>query len=416
MTQTAHAETSTNPSAAAASDSSASSSGASQPGGSWRSVATVTGWQTAASLCYYTIFAATGFVRDTFSLSESLVGVFLTAALLGYTFMLFPTGAAVDGYGEKPVMVVGLLALAAALVGVSFAPSYALLLVTAALLGAAYSTAMPGSNRGIVAAAPAGSTNLAMGLKQVGVTFGSGASSLIVTGIAVFAAWQVGFWVIAAVAVGYALVFAVRYRGVPGTGRLEWPQVGGLRGNRAYVALVGAGLFIGASIFSMLGYTVLYVQDVAGAGPAIAGGILAATQVTGSIGRIGAGSLADRLGGARGAATVALVQLAGSVVLFGLLAGAGGSLALTVVVFVALGLTIHGSTGVFYSCLSGVVADDDIGAATAGGQTAINTGGLLAPPIFGIIVESVGYDAGWVFVAVSTVAAAVLLFVVTRRL
>ncbi|KTG29279.1 MFS transporter [Haloferax profundi] len=384
--------------------------------GSWRAVATVAGWQTAASLCYYTIFAATGFVREAFSLSESLVGVFLTAGLLGYTLFLFPSGAAVDGYGEKPVMVVGLLALAVALVGVSFAPSYALLLGTAGLLGAAYSTAMPASNRGIVDAAPAGSKNLAMGLKQVGVTVGSGASSLIITGIAVVAAWQVGFWLIAVVAFGYALLFAARYRGSPGTGRLERPRLAGLGDNRAYVALVAAALFIGASIFSMLGYTVLYVQDVVGTGPALAGGVLAATQVTGSIGRIGAGSLADRLGGARGAATVALVQLAGAVVLFGLLAWSGGSLVLTTLVFVALGLTIHGSTGVFYSCLSGVVDDDDIGAATAGGQTALNTGGLLAPPLFGIVVESIGYAAGWAFVAVSTVAAASLLFVVTRRL
>ena len=383
---------------------------------SWRAVGAVAGWQTAASLCYYTLFAATGFVREAFSLSESLVGVFLTAGLLGYTLVLFPSGAAVDGYGEKPVMVVGLFALAVALVGVSFAPSYALLLGTTALLGAAYSTAMPASNRGIVAAAPVGSKNLAMGVKQVGVTVGSGASSLLVTGVAVVAAWRVGFWVIAAVAVGYAVVFAVTYRGKPGTDRLEWPELAGLGGNRAYVALVAAGLFVGASIFSMLGYTVLYVQDVAGANPAIAGGILAATQVTGSVGRIGAGSLADRLGGARGAATVAVAQLTGAVALFGLLAWAGGSLALTVGVFVALGLTIHGSTGVFYSCLSGVVAADDIGAATAGGQTALNVGGLLAPPLFGVVVESIGYGAGWALVAVSTVMATGLLFVVTRHL
>ncbi|MDX5987915.1 MULTISPECIES: MFS transporter [Haloferax] len=384
---------------------------------SWQAVGAVAGWQTAASLCYYTIFAATGLIRTEFGLSESLVGVFVTAGLLGYTLVLFPSGAAVDGYGEKPVMVVGLLALAVALVSVTLStPSYALLLVTAALLGGAYSTAMPASNRGIVAAAPAGSKNLAMGLKQVGVTVGSGASSLIITGIAVVAAWQVGFWLIAAVALGYALVFAARYDGNPGTGRLERPRLDGLRDNRAYVALVAAALFIGASIFSMLGYTVLYVQDVVKQGPAIAGGVLAATQVTGSIGRIGAGSLADRLGGARGAATVALVQLAGSVGLFALLAVTGGSLALSVAVFVALGLTIHGSTGVFYSCLSAVVDDGDIGAATAGGQTALNIGGLLAPPLFGTVVQFVGYGAGWALVAASTVLATALLFVVRRRL
>ncbi|WP_410766055.1 MFS transporter [Haloferax sp. DFSO60] len=387
----------------------------SQESGSWRAVGAVAGWQTAASLCYYTIFAATGFFRDAFSLSESLVGVVLTAGLLGYTVSLFPSGAAVDGFGEKRVMVFGLVALAVALIGVSFAPTYALLLGSVALLGAAYSTAMPASNRGIVGVAPAGRKNLAMGLKQVGVTAGSGASSLVVTGIAAVAVWQVGFWVIAVVAVAYAVVFAVQYQGTPGTGQFERPELSGLGNNNAYVALVAAGFFIGASIFSMLGYTVLYVQDVVQASPTVAGVVLALTQVTGSIGRIGAGTLADRLGGANGAATVALGQLAVAVALFGLLVSSGGGLALTILVFVALGLTIHGSTGVFYSCLSSVVADDDIGAATAGGQTAINTGGLVAPPAFGILVESLGYDAGWMLVAGLSAAAAVLLFAVRRR-
>ena len=95
-----------------------------ETGGSWSSVATVTGWQVAASLCYYSIFAATGIVRDVFSLSATEVGLFTTAGLLGYTVALVPSGAAVDGYGEKRVMVVGLVALALATVGVSLAPTY----------------------------------------------------------------------------------------------------------------------------------------------------------------------------------------------------------------------------------------------------------------------------------------------------
>jgi MFS family permease len=381
----------------------------------WRSVGTVAGWQTAASLCYYSIFAATSFVREAFSLSESLVGVFLTAALLGYTVALFPSGAAVDGFGEKRVMVVGLLGLAVAAVGVSLAPSYATVLLAGGVLGTAYSTAMPGSNRGIVESAPRGSENLAMGLKQVGVTAGSGAASLVVTGVAAVLAWQVGFWVIATLAAGYALGFLVLYEGSDGVGEFAMPDLAGLRENRAYVLLVGAGLFLGASIFSMLGYTILYVQDVVGASAAVGGVVLALTQVTGSVGRIGAGSLADRLGGARGAATVALGQVALAVGLFAVLAGSAASLPLAVGAFVALGLSIHGSTGVFYSCLSDLVDGDDIGAATAGGQTAINVGGLLTPPLFGALVETSGYGAGWTLLAGSTLAAAVLLAAVRRR-
>jgi len=375
----------------------------------WRSVATVAGWQTAASLCYYTIFAATGVIRDAFSLSETLVGVFLTAALLGYTLGLFPSGAAVDGFGEKRTMVLGLGALAVAAIGVSLAPSYGLLLGAGGLLGAAYSTAMPASNRAIVVSAPAGRQGLAMGLKQVGVTAGSAVASLLVAGIAAVAAWQLGFWVVAALAGGYALSFLALYDGAGGSGEFALPDLSGLRANRAYVLLVLAGLFVGASIFSMLGYTVLYVSDAVGRSVAVGGVVLAVTQVTGSVGRIGAGSLADRLGGATGAATVALGQMALAVVLFAAIALGDPSLPVVVVLFVGLGLSIHGSTGVFYSCLSALVDDDDIGGATAGGQTAINVGGLLAPPLFGLLVETGGYNVAWGLLVATTLAATLLL-------
>ncbi|MFC6873999.1 MFS transporter [Halobellus marinus] len=382
----------------------------------WRPVGLVAGWQTAASLCYYSIFAATGFVRETFALSESLVGVFLTAALVGYTVALFPSGAAVDGYGERPVMLAGLVGLAVATVAVSFAPTYATVLAAAALLGAAYSTAMPASNRGIVAAAPAGRTSLAMGLKQVGVTTGSAAASLVVTGVAAVAAWQVGFWAISLLAVGYTAVFALRYRGRPGTGDLSVPDVRGLLGQRTYVVLVAAGFFVGASIFTMLGYVVLYVQDAVGASAAAGGVALALTQLTGSAARIGAGGLADRLGGARGSALVALGQLGLGAALFAGVAVAPGSLAVAFFLFAGLGVSIHGSTGVFYSCLTDLVDGDEVGAATAGGQTAINLGGVVTPPVFGYLVEIGGYDAAWGLLAVATSVGAALLFLVVRRI
>ncbi|SIR82031.1 Sugar phosphate permease [Haladaptatus litoreus] len=381
---------------------------------SWQSVATVVGWQTAASFCYYTIFAATGFLRDAFSLSETLVGVFLTAALLGYTLMLFPSGAAVDGFGEKYTMVVGLLALAIAAVGVSLAPSYGLLLGAGGILGVAYSTAMPASNRAIVASSPDGRRGLAMGLKQVGVTAGSGAASLVVTGVATIAAWQVGFWVVAALAGGYVLVFVALYDGSQGSGEFSLPNLSRLRRNRAYKVLVVAGLFVGASIFSMLGYTVLYVQDAVGASAAAGGIVLAVTQVAGSVGRVGAGNIADRLGGAKGAATVALGQILLAVVLFAVLAVGDWSLPVTILLFIGLGISIHGSTGVFYSCLSELVDADDIGGATAGGQTAINIGGLVAPPLFGLLVETSGYGFGWGLLVGMTLVATVL-FVEVRR-
>lgn len=384
--------------------------------GSWRGVATIAGWQIAASLCYYTIFAATGIVRDAFSLSVSSVGFLTTAGLFGYTIALLPSGAAVDSYGEKPVMVVGLFALAVATVGVSIAPSYGFLLIAVIMLGVAYSSAMPASNRGILASAPAGSGNFAMGLKQVGVTAGSAIASLVITGLAAVVAWQFGFWVIAALAGGYSIGFVTLYDGKPGEGAFSLPNLSTLRSNEAYLMLVVAGFFIGASIFAMLSYIVIYVEDELGRTVLVGGTVLALTQVMGSIARIGAGSAADRLGGGRGAATVALVQMIVAVGLFAVLATGIASFPVALVVFAGLGLTIYGSIGVFYSCLGSLVDDDEIGAATAGGQTVLNVGGLLAPPIFGTLIERSGYPLSWGLLGAATLATVVVLVGVRRRI
>ncbi|MFC6989064.1 MFS transporter [Haloplanus sp. GCM10025708] len=192
----------------------------------WRGVGLVGGWQLTASVCFYAIFAGTAFVRETFGLSRTLVGVTVTATMLGYTLLLFAMGAAVDGYGERPVMIGGLLGLGIGSVGVAVAPSYPTLLAALLLVGATYATAMPATNRAVLAVAPDGRRNLAMSVKQVGVTAGSGLSALLVTGIAATRfGWRASFLVVAALAFVVTLVFAAGYDGDGGSGALAVPDV-----------------------------------------------------------------------------------------------------------------------------------------------------------------------------------------------
>nr|WP_233203931.1 MFS transporter [Halegenticoccus soli] len=387
--------------------------------GTWRPIGIVAGWQTAASLCYYSVFAATPFIREAFGLSRALVGVLMTVLTLGYTLNLFPSGAAVDGFGEKPVMVGGLVALGAATAGVVAAPSYPVLLLAAFALGAAYAGSMPATNRAIVGAVADARRNLAMGIKQVGVTLGSAAASVVVTGIAAVAAWRAGFLLIAAVALVGTGAFALAYAGTGGTGRLERPDLGGLRANRAYLGLVSAGLFLGAALFTTVGYVVLYLTEAVGTTVGLAGIALAGAQVTGSAGRVVAGSLADRLSlpgsAARAPLAVLVGQTALAAALYAALALSTPPAPVAVALFLALGATILGLTGVYYSCLSALVDADDLGAATAGGQTALNAGALLAPPAFGWIADHLGYRASWGLLAAAALASIGLLLGVRRR-
>ena len=377
----------------------------------WHGVGLVAGWQTVASLCFYAIFAATAFLRSDFGLSRTLVGVTITVTMLGYTLLLFVMGAAVDGYGERRVMVGGLLALGLGAAGVAVSTTYAALLAVLLVLGGAYATAMPATNRAVLAVAPPGRRNLTMSIKQVGVTVGSGLGAILVTwSAATRLGWRAGFFAAATLALVVAVAFGHWYRGDGGTGSMGLPDVRGLLTRPDYRLLVAAGFFYGAAIFTTTAYVVLYLTESVGAAAGVAGTVLALVQLTGSGGRIGGGALVDRLPGddARASALVLFGQSAVGVVCLVAVTAADTELA-AAVGFAALGLFVFGIPATYYACMTALVPSDRVGEATAGGQLTINAGGLLAPPTFGYLVDTAGYTTGWLSLAAGVAVAALLL-------
>ncbi|GAA0293777.1 MFS transporter [Halarchaeum salinum] len=366
----------------------------------WRGVLTIALWQIVASLCYYSVFPATDAFKADFGLSGVQVGFIVTTLTLGYTVFLFPAGALVDAYGDRPAMVGGLVGLALGASGVYFATSYPMLLVAVFVLGAAYSTAMPATNIAVAERAPRGSYNLAVGIKQVGVTLGSALAAFVVAGLALFAlGWQFGFLIAAAVSAVIAVGFLTAYKGAPGSGEISFPDVRALWGNRALMMLAAGGFFVGAGVFTTTGYVVPYLESSTTATTAVASMVLGVTQLTGSAGRIGAGALADRIRGSAatasirvlswqsglGAVTIAVIPL------FGMPSAAVG--------FAILGVGLLGVTGLYHGALVALASADQSGAATAAGQTTVNFGGLVVPPVFGYLADTAGYAAGWYLLA-----------------
>ncbi|TKX62866.1 MFS transporter [Halorubrum sp. ASP1] len=380
----------------------------------WRTVSLVTLWQVSASVCYYTVFAATTFFRDEFGLSRLQVGLVVTTLTLGYALFLLPVGAITDRVGERKTLSLGLVGLAAGMVFVAGAPSYALLLVAVFLLGSVYSVAMPGTNKAIYDSVQPGRQNTAMGIKQVGVTGGSGISALLVTGLAGYLFWQAGFLIAAGFGFLVALVFGVLYRGAGG-GAASRPDLRGLAGNRPYVLLIVAGLFLGAALFTTTGYTVLYVEESVGASVAFAGTVLAVVQLFGSGGRLLGGWLSDRLPGDPQVRIggILLVQTLASAGLF-LVVARTSTEATAAVAFAALGFFVLGFTGVYYSVMATLVPADQMGSATAGCQVALTSGALFAPPAFGYLADTATYRASWTLLAGICVVAAVLVVAVIR--
>ncbi|WP_335998753.1 MFS transporter [Halorientalis halophila] len=372
----------------------------------WWTVSLVSLWQVAASICYYTVFAATPFFRDAFGLTRFTVGFVLAALTLGYAVWLLPVGSLIDRFGEKRALVIGLVGLSAGAAAVAGAPTYGLLLAAAFFLGSTYATAIPGTNKAVYDAVAAGRQNLAMGVKQVGVTAGSGVSALLVTGLAGVLFWQAGFLLAAGFGLVVAAVFALAYRGTEGGGTAEYPDFRALARNRPYRALVAAGFFLGAALFTTTGYTVLYVHEAIGASIAFGGVVLALVQLFGSAGRLVGGWLSDNLPGdpQRRIGAILLGQAVAGAGLF-VVVPATDSAWGAVVAFSALGFFVLGNTGVYYSYMATLVGPDEMGGATAGGQLALVVGSIVAPPAFGYLADTVGYRGSWWLLAAGTVAA-----------
>lgn len=125
-----------------------------------------------------------------------------------------------------------------------------------------------------------------MGIKQVGVTAGSGISSLLVTGLAVILFWQAGFLIAAGLGLVVTMVFMLFYSGAGDGGTAEYPDFRALLRNRPYRMLVTTGFFLGAALFTTTGYTVLYVDEAVGASVAFGGVVLALVQLFDSAGRL----------------------------------------------------------------------------------------------------------------------------------
>lgn len=375
----------------------------------WRLVTQITVWHVAASICFYSVYAGTSLFRDAFDLSGVTVGLLITALTFGYAVFLLPLGVATDRFGEHRVLTLGLVGLGGGALLIVLAPSYPLLLGACVLLGAMYGTATPGTNKAIFDNVAPDRQYRAIGIKQVGSTAGSAISAVLVTGFVGVFVWRMGFLVAAAVAGVVAVGFYLTYSGA-GPATASRPDFGALLTNRPVVLVIVAGVCIGAGVYTTTGYTVLYVEDAVGAPVATAGLVLAGLQVAASVGKPVAGWLADVIPGRSRTVTGALLGgwmlaagvLFGSVTLSSTALGAGA-------LFAVLGFFALGSTGLYYAVLSTLVADDELGTASALGQFAVTLGGLLAPPAFGYLVETADYGVAWLFLGGLSVLAALLL-------
>jgi MFS family permease len=337
-------------------------------------------------------------LREELDLSLGQVGLLLAAAWVGSTLTLLPWGLAADRFGERAVLVLGLLGCAGFLVASAYAPSFVTLLVLLGLAGAAGSSVNSASGRAVMQWFAADERGLALGIRQTAIPLGGLVGALALP--SVIDAWgsEGAFLFLAALCSTGALVGAAVLRGRQASaGGIEVETVARtLRDRKLWRLCFGSGIYLYAQV-AVIGFGVLFLHDEHGLSEQSAALALAGAQVLAAIFRIGAGRWSDLVGSRVRPLRRVGLAVAGSMVLTAVLAG--GPLWLLVPVLALAGGLSMAWNGLSFAAAAELGGAVRSGAAIGFQQTVLSGIGVIAPVMFAATVSGASWAAAFALAA-----------------
>lgn len=342
-------------------------------------------------------------------MSLAQAGLLASAPTFGLVLTLVAWGALVDRRGERGVIAGGLVLTAVFAFAASFAQGFVALAILLVLGGAASASTNSASGRIVVGWFPRSRRGLAMGIRQMSQPLGVAAAALVVPPLAA----NVGIGAPLTVAAVVTAVLAVacwfgirnppRPAAVPGAAPAARPANPYAR-NRFLVRIHTVSVLLVVPQFTLSIFGLVWMTTALGWDAAVAGGVIAAAQFIGALGRIAVGSVSDRVGSRvrvlRWVAVAGVVVMA-ALALFGALhwdVAAGIAFVVATAVSVA-------DNGLAFTSVA-----EAAGSAWSGKALGIqNTGQFIAAslvgPGIGALVTVVGFPLAFAGVALTPLAA-----------
>ena len=365
------------------------------------------GSQTATALLISTPAYLIPLLHTQRGLSLAEAGLIATAPNVGVLVSLILWGAAVDRWGERVILVIGLVvAVVGALASIA-ATGYVALALAFALCGVGAAATSATSGRVVIGWFPAEKRGLAMGLRQMALPLGTAAGALIVPPLTAGGdlvpalAIAGGVVVVSAIA---SLLFIVNpprpARAVDAEGRPANPYRGD--GTLLRIHLVSALLVVPQYLLATFGLVWLIVDQ--GWDPVAAGILVAVAQILGAGGRVLVGVLSDRLGSRL--RPLRWVALAGIPLL--LLTAGAGALHFTpgVVVFYVLASCVSvADNGLAFTAVAEIAGAHWSGRALGAQNTGQYIAAALVAPAAGLLITATGYALAFALIALAPLIA-----------
>ncbi|MCC5987936.1 MAG: MFS transporter [Pararhodobacter sp.] len=371
----------------------------------WPGFGLIVGAHCLGAMNLLAVLASSPLIAAELGLSAVEIGLIASVYSAALGALSIPSGRLADAIGVRAALFLAAVVMASGVMVIAFGYSLAALLGGMALCGAGYSLVNPAAGRAVLLWYPPGLRGTLMGIKQTGVPLGAAFG----TGSAILApvlGWQgvIGALAVLTALCGFLFLMLPRddtTRSLPRmTLREEFAAIGRLfrdpvlgRNNLAS-GLTNGGQFI------LWAYLIEFLRMGAGFGLPLANACLSILHVASIGGRVFWGWLSDRALG--GDSRAALLFLSG-IALLGFAAMAlvipGNALFLAPLLALVLGATICSAVGVQMALTLQSARSGQAGGAIGYNMLATNSGGAIAPPAFGLLLEWTGsFVLAWLLV------------------
>jgi sugar phosphate permease len=332
-------------------------------------------------------------------LSLPEAGAVTAAPFVGVMATLVIWGLVVDRIGERASMTIGLAIVTVAALGASFSTSLPGLAAWFVLGGIGAGSTNSASGRVVVGWFPAHRRGVAMGIRQTALPLGVGAGALLVPnlvesdGLRTTQLAIAGVCALATVLCGLLIVDPPRPTRAEAAdrGQLDNPY---LRDNRLTRIHLASALLV-VPQFTVWTYMLVWLIDDKGWSTLAASSLVAATQVLGAAGRIGAGWWSDAVGSRLGPMRIVAIAATATMLALGLLSGTPLGVAL---IIIATAVTVA-DNGLAFTSVAEIGGPFWSGRAMGLQNTGQYVVSAAVPPLVGSVIDGHGYAVGFAAVA-----------------
>ena len=363
------------------------------------------------------------FLKESFGVTSTQVGLLMSAASLGYMVSMFPTGWVVDRIGARWPIIIGVFIAGTCMLTVFFVKSYPWLITLTFMTGLGSGFLFPSTTQGVIAWFPLRERATAMGFKQTAVNIGGIVSAATLPTIALLLGWRYCFLILGILSLAIGATAFFLYRDPPLHSLPAGPSaskdslsLGEIIRSREIWLLACCGMCLTWFEMTLITYLVLYLKEVLLLGVVAAGVLLAMAEAGGAVARPGGGILSDRV--FKGNRKKVLMLMAAMASVTSLLVGLLGPYLswLLYPVLILLGMGGIGFGGIYLTLLSEFAGRRGAGKAVGLGGIITLAGSAIGPAVFGRILDAFGsYTFAWLSLTFVSTVCVFLLFLVKEE-